>query len=130
MPEWVTVVNRTTGKRKRTLIATFDGEQYTMPPGESTLDARVVPYAMRQNPVMGSMNPYNPVKSIQFLLGVKGKETKFPCTPVIEDPDAIELVNRSMLPGKPTRIQGRAATSWELREDNPSVDGAAASGGD
>jgi hypothetical protein len=130
MAQFVTVVNRTKGARKRTLYVTFDGVRQPIPPGESQLEERIVPYACRQNPVMGSMNPYDPVKSTKFLIGVKGRETKFPTFLVDEDPGAIELVNRSMLPGKAHLVQGRAATAWELRDENPTVDGAVAAGGD
>ena len=131
MAQFVKVFNRTTGTRtERTLHAIFDGEDYEIPPGESLLDIKVIPYAMRQNPVMGSMKPWDPVRSVQFLLGRRDMEARYPCTPAKEDPDAIELIDRSAMPGVPHRIQGRAATMWELRPENPAVDGPAAAGGE
>jgi hypothetical protein len=98
--ETVTVVNRT----NRPLNAVFDGEDYVIPVGESLLPKHVVPYAKRQNPVMGSMDPHRP-QSVQFLLGVKG--TKDPITPVKEDGNAIELIDRSEMPGVAHRIAGK-----------------------
>ncbi len=128
MPQMITVVNRTMGKDKRALHATFDGEDYEIPPGESMLDAKVFPYAARQNPVMGSMDPHDPVRSLQYLIGRKDLESRYPCTPVKENPDAIELVNRSKMPGVAHRIQGHTASPWELRTENPSVAGTVVGG--
>ena len=126
--QFVTVVNRTT----RELYAKWDGKDFVIPVGESTMPLEVVPYAKRQNPILGTMHPQNP-KSVQFKLGVKG--TKDPINPIVEDPNEIELIDRSKLPELPpgqryVRIRGREVTRWEIAEDNPVVDNQAAVGGD
>lgn len=125
--QFVTIVNRT----QRELKAKFDGKEFVIPVGESPLPLEVVPFAKRQNPVMGTMHAKNPMK-VQSLIGVKG--TKDPITPVKEDPTA-ELFDPDTLdplpPGqKRVRIKGREVTRWELADDNPVVDNQAAVGGD
>ncbi len=67
--EMVIVVNRT----PVTLLATFDGQEMQLPPGESPMPKVAVGYAKNQNPIMGSADPNNPsLSGAQYLIGVKG----------------------------------------------------------
>ena len=76
--ELVTVVNLAPVP----LSVTFDGQQSTIPVGESMVPKVVVPYAKNQNPVMGSQDPYNPnISGAKYLLSVKGtKDRQKPLT--------------------------------------------------
>ena len=121
--EFVTVVNRTV----RPLKAKFDGEAYIIPVGESTLTKVVVPFAKRQNPILGTMSPRNP-NDVQFLIGVKG--TKDPITQVDENTGQIELLDRSQIPGKAVHIKGSRLSRYEVSDGNASADSVAAVQGD
>lgn len=69
----VTLVNRTIGGgvHERELNARYDGEDLVLVPGENPGIPRVVvPYALKQNPLMGSANPVN-AGEYQCLVGVK-----------------------------------------------------------
>lgn len=64
----VTLVNRT----NRVLNVRYDGEDISLKPGENPgFPLVAVPYAKRQNPLMGSKHPTSPTKFIA-LVGVKG----------------------------------------------------------
>ena len=57
------------------LSVTFDGQQSTIPVGESALPKIAIPYAKNQNPVMGSADPNNPsLSGAQYLISVKGSK--------------------------------------------------------
>jgi len=63
----VTLVNRTT----RPLSVRYDGEDIILKPGENPgFPLVAVPYAKKQNKLMGSQHPINPMKFIS-LVGVK-----------------------------------------------------------
>ena len=75
----VTLVNRTSRK----LNVRYDGEDITVEPGENPgFPLVAVPYAKKQNPLMGSKHPINPNKYI-CLVGVKG--TKDDVTPIPDE---------------------------------------------
>ncbi len=84
----VTLVNRTS----RVLSVRYDGEDISLQPGENPgFPAVAVPFAKRQNPLMGSKHPINPNRFIS-LVGVKG--SKDDCTPI---PDAVlEAADRKL----------------------------------
>jgi len=94
--ESITLVNRT----NRVLSVRFDGEDTHLQPGENPGFPKVaVPYAKKQNPLMGSKHPIDPRRYI-CLVGVKG--TKDDCTPIPQDvldrADAcLEVVDRDGL---------------------------------
>lgn len=72
----VTLINRTS----RTLDVRYDGEDMKIPPGENPGFPKVaVPYAKKQNPLMGSKHPINPTRYIS-LVGVK--DSKDDVTPI------------------------------------------------
>lgn len=72
----VTLVNRT----DRVLNVRYDGEDISIQPGENHGFPKVaVPYAKKQNPLMGSKHPNDPRRYIS-LVGVKG--TKDNVTPI------------------------------------------------
>lgn len=74
----VTLVNRTS----RVLNVRYDGEDISLQPGENPGFPNVaVPYAKRQNILMGSRHPISPTKFIS-LVGVKG--TKDDITPITD----------------------------------------------
>lgn len=75
----VVLVNRT----NRLLSCRYDGEDITLQPGENAGFPKVaVPYAKKQNPLMGSKHPNDPRRYIS-LVGVKG--TKDDCSPIPEE---------------------------------------------
>ncbi len=68
--ESVTLVNRT----NRTIEVRYDGEDMKLKPGRTRNFPRVaVPYAQKQNPLMGSQHPYDPTQFIS-LIGVEVDE--------------------------------------------------------
>ena len=89
----VTLVNRTS----RNLNVRFDGEDITIGPGENPGFPKVaVPYAKKQNPLMGSKHPIDPRRYI-CLVGVK--DTKDDVTPIPDDvlkraDGALEVLDR------------------------------------
>lgn len=96
----VTIVNRTIGggKYERNLNVRFDGEDITLKPGVNYGFPRVaVPYAIKQNILMGSKHPVDPRKFIS-LIGVEGSK-HYPVTPISEEELAkasrrLEVVDR------------------------------------
>lgn len=74
----VTLVNRTS----RVLTARYDGEDCLLQPGENHgFPIEAVPFAKRQNPLMGSKHPLNPMRFIS-LVGVKDVDD---CTPISDE---------------------------------------------
>jgi hypothetical protein len=86
----VTVVNRS----KKPLEAVWDGKRYALPPGKSAHPAVVAEAAKRQNPIMGSEDPYS--GEMQYLIGIE--EYGDPCDPA-EQTSEIELMSRRKLHG-------------------------------
>lgn len=95
----VTLINRT----PRVLSVRYDGEDISLKPGENPgFPTVAVPYAKKQNPLMGSKHPINPTKYI-CLVGVKardGEKQRDDVTPIPEDvlrraDLALEVVDRS-----------------------------------
>lgn len=77
--ESVTLINRT----NRFLNVRFDGEDTQLAPGENPGFPKIaVPYAKKQNPLMGSKHPVDPRRYI-CLVGVK--DTKDDVTPIPQD---------------------------------------------
>ena len=67
--EQVAVVNRA----PVALNVRFDGQDITIPPGESQIPKVAVNYAKNQNPIMGTADPDNPsLSGGRYLIGVKG----------------------------------------------------------
>lgn len=82
----VTLINRTS----RILTVRYDGEDIQLQPGENPgFPAIAVPFARKQNPLMGSKHPVNPLKYIS-LVGVKAK-------PGEKQVDAIEVIPDEVL---------------------------------
>lgn len=53
----------------------FDGERHPIPPGLSELPEHTVYFAMNQNPIMGSANPYDPgVQGARYLIVTKDQD--------------------------------------------------------
>lgn len=51
------------------LTVRFDGQETTIPPGESFLPKITVTYAMNQNPIMGTADAWNPnISGGQYLI--------------------------------------------------------------
>lgn len=101
----VKVFNRTTGtKTERNLSARWDGQEMTLPPGESFLPKHVVHYAKNQNPIMGSEDDIDP-SSFESLIGIVGKDD---CSPVETDPKQLSRVDiqRLILPGDQVLVRG------------------------
>lgn len=96
----VTIVNRTKGAGgfETDLTVRYDGEDIVLKPGDNPGFPMVaVPYAKKQNPLMGSKHPTNPTKYIS-LVGVK--DTKDDITPIPESvlrraSEKLEVIDRS-----------------------------------
>lgn len=81
----VTIINRTigAGSMERDLNVRYDGEDIVLKPGENHGFPKIaVPYARKQNPLMGSKHPINPAIYIS-LVGVK--DSKDDVTPISEE---------------------------------------------
>lgn len=95
----VNLFNRT----QRQLAVRYDGEDILLDPGDNPGFPRVaVPYARKQNVLMGSQHPINPVKFIS-LVGVKveqGEKQLDDISPIteaqiVEGEQKLERVDRS-----------------------------------
>ena len=90
----VTLINRT----NRELNVRYDGEDIKLKPGENPgFPLVAVPYAKRQNPLMGSKHPINPMKFIS-LVGVKDTTDNITPIPqeVLDRADGkLEVIDRS-----------------------------------
>ena len=93
----ITLVNRA----PEALTIRFDGQEMTLPPGESPVPAIVVPYAKNQHPIMGTCHANNPnISGGTYLVGVKaaaGQKQKDDIEPLTPEEWATHL-------GKPCRI--------------------------
>lgn len=94
----VTVVNRTIGAGvyEVPLNVRYDGEDIVIQPGENPgFPKEAVGYAKRQNPLMGSRHPLNPLKFIS-LVGVKGEDDCSPISAKVLEKaaQALEVVDR------------------------------------
>lgn len=94
----VTVVNRTigAGEYEVPLNVRYDGEDIVLQPGENPgFPKEAVGYAKRQNPLMGSRHPMNPLKFIS-LVGVKGEDDckPIPAAMLAKAAQALEVVDR------------------------------------
>lgn len=109
--ETVTMINRT----KLTLQCTFDGQTFDLKPGKNYgFPKAAVSHAKRQNPLMGSEHPYNPMQ-FESLVGVEG--SKDPVT-AIQQSTAVERIDRSRMKGiaKNAKVmEGDPVTSFEAR---------------
>ena len=95
--EFQTVINRTS----KDLIVTWDGKRTKIVPGKNSLPLIVAEAAKRQNPIMGSLDPFTGL--CQYLLGIE--EQGDDCSPIEQSPSAIELMNRSkMKNARPTEV--------------------------
>lgn len=116
----VTIVNRT----KKPLEVVRNGEILTLQPGENpNIDFVWVRYAKNQHPVMGTEDPRFPgsIRSFISKVGVKG--TKDPIDPIDDEGNAVERLDRTLLPAAevvvdkrwrkpiPARIEGVADAS-------------------
>lgn len=119
----VTLVNRTPGD----LNVRFDGEDIRLKPGENPGFPRVaIPYAKKQNPLMGSKHPVNPTLYI-CLVGVK--DTKDDCSPISAETlnvaaGKLEVIDRSgEFHGEPQRavklLKRTGYTAYEAAVELP-----------
>lgn len=100
------------------LVVTFDGQQTTVPLGESTLPDVTLVYAKNQNPVMGTQDPDNPsLTGVQSLVAVKGRDN---CEPLSDEEweahckaacrmDWAALIDDRLKPGEKVVVKGKKA---------------------
>jgi hypothetical protein len=84
--ESATIVNRTigAGKYERKLTVRYDGEDMELKPGENAnFPKEAIPFAIKQNIVMGSRNATDPRQFIS-MVGVVGSRL-YPCDPIPEE---------------------------------------------
>lgn len=93
---YVTVVNRSS----KPLEAIWDGVRYQIPVGESSLPERIAEVARRQNPQMGTEDPYS--MRVTSLIAIKEQgDDIFP----LEQSKSIERLDRASFPSNhPTEI--------------------------
>jgi hypothetical protein len=101
------------------LTVTFDGQQITLPVGESHLPELTIPYAKNQNPVMGSQSPDNPsLSGMQSLIRRKDKDN---CEPMTDEEwqahceaacrmDWYDLVHDRLKPGEKVVVKGKKSS--------------------
>lgn len=125
----VTIVNRTVGagKFERVLTVRYDGEEVYLKPGENVSFPKVaVPYAIKQNILMGSRNPRDPRQFIS-LIGVVGSQL-YPCSPIpaevlAEAETKLEVIDRDgshwgePMPGKVALQKKSKHSSWDAQVD-------------
>ena len=74
----------------------FDGQEISIPVGKSFIPTSTLLYALNQNPLMGSGDVDNPnVGGCEYLIGIVGKERKYPCEPLTEEEIAMQKNNPS-----------------------------------
>lgn len=114
----VTVGNRS----KQVLTIMYGGRQYDLPPYPKVvhLPAMVAAAGLNQHPVMGTENPYNP-HEVQYLLYVE-EWNKLPKTP-LEQSDAVERIDRSMLPKDRQKTQTITAAGRPMIEHRQDIAG-------
>jgi hypothetical protein len=114
--QYVKIVNRTTRK----LRATWDGRVYEIAPGAHSFPQIVADAFKRQNPIMGSEDPYDMV--MDYLVGIE--EAGDPITPLTDEeafPKELERWNRKKLIGaKPSEVVAGKAGLY-AHEKNTSI---------
>jgi hypothetical protein len=126
----VTIINRTlgAGKYEQDLNVRYDGEDIILKPGENHGFPKIaIPYARKQNPLMGSKHPINPNLYIS-LVGVK--DSKDDVTPISEATLAraagcLEVLDRDgSFHGEPMRkvtlLKKTKHSAYEAQVDLPS----------
>lgn len=64
----------------------FDGQEISIPTGESFLPTICLLHAMNQNPMMGTQDVDNPnVGGCEYLIGLPEKARKYPCDPLTDE---------------------------------------------
>lgn len=94
--EYQTLVNRT----KKDLKGTWDGKHYIITPGKNEFPIVQAEAFRRQNPLMGSQDPYT--MEMQYLVGIveQGDDVS-----PLDAGNAVELMDRSKMVGaRPTEV--------------------------
>lgn len=105
----VTVKNRSSQR----LEGRFDGRPLSLGPHErKSMLANEAEMFKRQNPVMGTEDPQDPIGSLQYLIGVE--EWGDDCSE-LEQSEAVERFDRSMVPD----ADGQKATQLKLSGNKP-----------
>jgi len=111
--EFVQIVNRS----KANLSVMFDGRRHVLVPGLNTVPSELVAMAKRQNRVMGTEDPLNPL-DFESLIGVPDVDD---CSDQ-EQSRKVEALDRSLMvdpkrraakPVKATRGQSRSMVSGD-----------------
>ena len=105
------------------LSVRFDGQETTLQPGKNFIPSQTLLYVLNQNPMLGTHDPYNPnVAGGEYLIGVVGKEKKYPCTPLTKaqielqrnNPsryDYVDMLTEKLGKHDKIEVRGRKATS-------------------
>lgn len=121
--ESVTAVNRTKGE----LRCQWDGAHYRFKPGKNHgVPINVALAACRQNPLMGSEHPYDPME-YESLMGIVGHSRFGDCSPTTQNDAAGERVDRKRWAGVenakarnaggPTYFDGMAGVNVDTSAD-------------
>lgn len=125
----VTVVNRTS----KPLSFMFDGKMYILKPGKNYgLVESLAGHAKSKFPAMGTEDPYDPTSFI-CLIGV---EEWGDATTPLEQTDAVERLDRSMLPpptlkdGSKGKVVAGPSRAWRpIAQNSPPVNDVNFAGG-
>ncbi len=121
----ICLVNRTS----RNLSVTKDGRQIVLKPGENHINSDLVRFAKRQNPVMGSQDPYNPAQC-DYLVGVKGTHDDiYPIPDEVLDALPRERIDRSLMPLKDRDVIERRTSGFPRGRAGVSLNPEPAPGG-
>jgi len=111
------------------LTIRFDGQEMTLVPGKNFVPSQTIPYALNQNPLMGSQDPDNPtISGAEYLIGIPSKGQKYPCDPLTDEqldlqrnrPSRFnheELMEPNLVKGEKIAVRGRKrVSSFEAKQ--------------
>ena len=99
----VVLVNRT---KKTILMAQWDGAHYRFEPGEhQNVPVTVAIAAYKQNPIHGTEDPLGDPNIFESLFGIKGAQAPFGDVSPVEQSDAGERINRSLVAGVGAKVK-------------------------
>ena len=110
----VTIVNRT----NQDLVGTWDGRRYELEAGkEYGFPLEVAKAFRKQNPVMGTLDPYSGVFDSKLAIVEEGD----PTDKIEINDEAIELINRSVVGGPDTKVITQSAGLFGRRQNDASL---------
>lgn len=98
--QYLTLVNRSS----KTLEGIWNGIRHQLAPGKHSFPEVMARKFKDQHPIMGSQDPYSLLGNSDFLIGIV--EDGDDCTPIEQNPNAIERIDRSKMPRNTQVVPG------------------------